>query len=192
MSEAKQCGPPSALSSPDRQPTLLSQQIALLVHPTALAPRISVIRWMTKPEVLNLTADLGRQRAGEKERPDGFPIDFGRHRVGQHGSSREAAPRPASGRRTRLPSTLDAADPSDRARDEEGAAATDQGLRALGRLGLAGRTGFHLILTGLTARMAALGGSGGQANASSNSRRRPPSSSPSRPDERSSSRWGSS
>lgn len=43
---------------------------------------------------------------------------------------------------------------------------TDEGLTLLGRLGLAGRTAFYLILTGLTLRIAAMGGaSGHQADA---------------------------
>ena len=42
----------------------------------------------------------------------------------------------------------------------------EKGLSVLGRLGLVGRTGFYLILTGLTVRIAMLGGrSGQQANA---------------------------
>lgn len=49
--------------------------------------------------------------------------------------------------------------------DDHYDAAAHEGLTALGRLGLAGRTGFYLILTGLTARIAAYGGSADQANA---------------------------
>lgn len=52
--------------------------------------------------------------------------------------------------------------PGSRSRDdqESGGAADDaeRGLSILGRLGLAGRTGFYVILTGITVRIALLGG----------------------------------